>query len=162
LIFGGFDSSRFAPNSASFTLNEDITRDIVVAIQSITYSGTTQSTLLSTPVFAFIESTDPNIWLPEAACKAFEDAFGLAIDKAGHYLINGTKYLDLQKENPVVTFILSNSLSGGETVSIALPFGALVLPTLPPFTANATYYLPLKKAANDSQITLGRSFLQEA
>jgi hypothetical protein len=97
LIFGGFDSSRFAPNSASFTLNEDITRDIVVAIQSITYSGTTQSTLLSTPVFAFIESTDPNIWLPEAACKAFEDAFGLAIDKAGHYLINGTKYLDLQK-----------------------------------------------------------------
>ncbi|KAH8792237.1 aspartic peptidase domain-containing protein [Hyaloscypha sp. PMI_1271] len=163
LIFGGYDSSRFVPNSASFTLNQDIDRDIVIAIQSITYSGTTQSTLLSTPTFAFIESTDPNIWLPDSACKAFEQAFGITTDKAtGLYLLNATQYTQLQAKNPQVTFILSNSLSGGETVSIVLPFNALALPASPPFTPNNTYYFPLKKAANDSQNTLGRVFLQEA
>ena len=163
LIFGGYDSSRFTPNSASFTLNEDINRDIVVAIQSITYSGTTQSTLLSTPTFAFIESTDPNIWLPETACNAFEEAFGISIDNyTGLYLINATQYTQLQTSNPQVTFSLSNSLSGGETVNIVLPFNAFGLPTTSPFTPNDTYYFPLRKAANDSQNTLGRAFLQEA
>jgi hypothetical protein len=144
-------------------LNQDIDRDIVVAIQSITYSGTTQSTLLSTPTFAFIESTDPNIWLPEAACKAFEQAFGIATDKAtGLYLINATHYTQLQAANPQVTFTLSNSLSGGETASIVLPFNAFALPASPPFSPNNNYYFPLKKTANDSQNTLGRVFLQEA
>jgi hypothetical protein len=163
LIFGGSDTSRFVSNSASFTLNQDIDRDVVVAIQSITYSGTTQSTLLFTPTFAFIESTDPNIWLPAAACEAFEEAFGLSIDKkTGLYLINSTQYTQLQTENPEVTFTLSNSLSGGETVSIVLPFGAFALPAAYPFTPNDTYYFPLKTAANDTQNTLGRAFLQEA
>lgn len=47
-------------------------------------------------------------------------------------------------------------------MSIMLPFSALALPTASPFTPNNTYYFPLKKAANDSQNTLGRVFLQEA
>lgn len=144
-------------------MNEDIDRDIVVAIQSITYSGTTQAVLLSTPTFAFIESTDPNIWLPEAACKAFEEAFNISIDNStGLYLINATHYAQLQAANPQVTFTLANSLSGGETVNIVLPFNALGLSTSYPFTPNDTYYFPLRKAANDSQNTLGRAFLQEA
>jgi hypothetical protein len=163
LIFGGYDSSRFTPNSASFTLAGDIDRDIVVGIQSITYSGTTQSTLLTTPKYAFIESTDPNIWLPKDACQAFEHAFGISTDKAtGLYLINSTQYAKLQATNPQVTFTLGDSLTGGETVSVVLPFGALALPASYPFTPNDTYYFPLKTAANDSQITLGRAFLQEA
>lgn len=163
LIFGGFDASRFTPNAATFTLNQDITRDIVVAIQSITYSGTTQETLLSTATFAFIESTDPNIWLPEAACQAFEKAFGLSIDKStGLYLINATHHSKLLTINPEVTFTLSNSLSGGQTTNIVLPFSAFSLSATYPFTPNNTYYFPLKKSANDSQNTLGRAFLQEA
>lgn len=114
-------------------------------------------------MFAFIESTDPNIWLPEAACSAFEQAFGISLDSStGQYLINATRYSQLLTETPEVTFTLSNSLSGGETVNVVLPFGAFALPTSPPFTPNDTYYFPLKKAANDSQITLGRAFLQEA
>jgi hypothetical protein len=82
LIFGGYDTSRFTPNSATFNLAPDITRDIVVGIQSITYMGTTQSDLLESPIYAFIDSTDPNIWLPEAACQAFEAAFGISIDNS--------------------------------------------------------------------------------
>jgi hypothetical protein len=82
LIFGGYDTSRFTPNSATFNLADDITRDIVVGIQSITYTGTTQDTLLETPIYAFIDSTDPNIWLPKAACQEFETAFGISIDNS--------------------------------------------------------------------------------
>ena len=82
LIFGGYDTSRFHSNSVAFTINADITRDLVVGIQSVLYSGTTTSTLLPGPVYAFVESTDPNIWLPSSACRLFEKAFGLIFDNA--------------------------------------------------------------------------------
>jgi hypothetical protein len=163
LIFGGYDSSRFVQNTASFTLAEDVNRDIVVAIQSISYSGNAQLSLLSQPVYAFIESTEPKIWLPEAACVQFEKAFGLSLDNdTGLYLINSAQQAQIEAENPVVTFTLGDTLSGGQTVNINLPFSAFILPTLNPFTKNSTLYFPLKKAADDSQITLGRTFLQEA
>ncbi|KUJ10112.1 uncharacterized protein LY89DRAFT_540757, partial [Mollisia scopiformis] len=163
LIFGGYDTSRFTPNTAAFTLAGDINRDIVVAIQSITFSGTTQASLLPAPIYAFIESTDPNIWLPIAACEAFEKAFGLSRDNTtGLYLINSTHYTALQNSDTQVTFSLADSLSGGQTVNIVFPFSAFALSATYPFTPNATYYFPLKVAANDTQYTLGRTFLQEA
>jgi len=163
LIFGGYDSSRFTSNTASFTLALDVDRDIVVAIQSITFSGTTQASLLSDPIYAFIESTDPNIWLPADACRAFEKAFGLSMDNStGLYLMNSTQYSQLLAINPQVTFSLANGLTGGTSVSIILPFRAFALSAQYPFTPNDTYYFPLKQATNATQYTLGRAFLQEA
>ncbi|RAL63573.1 hypothetical protein DID88_003617 [Monilinia fructigena] len=135
LIFGGYDTSRFIPNSASFTLYPDVNRDIVVAVQAITYSS----------------------------CEEFEKAFGLLLDNTtGLYLINSTQYSLLTKTNPQVTFTLANSLVGGDTASIVLPFNAFALPATYPFVPNHTYYFPLRKSANESQNTLGRAFLQEA
>lgn len=163
LIFGGYDSSRFTPNSANFNLASDINRDIVVAVQSIVYSSTTQTSLLPTPIYAFIESTDPNFWLPAEACLAFEKAFGISLDHStGLYLINTTHYTELTSANPIVTFTLANSIDGGESVSIQLPFNSFALSASYPFTPKDTYYFPLKQAANDTQYTLGRTFLQEA
>jgi hypothetical protein len=154
LIFGGYDASRFVTNSASFTLGPDVSRDIVVAVQSIVYSGTTQTNLLEKPIIAFIESTDP---------KEFEKAFGLTLDKkSGLYIISGTHYADLKAAGPEVTFTLANGLSGGQTVNIVLPFDSFALKASYPFTEKDTYYFPLRKAANETQITLGRAFLQEA
>ena len=75
------DLSRFVANDVSFTLADDIGRDIVVAVQSISFTGHSQAVLLSDPIYAFIDSTDPNIWLPAAACAKFEEAFGIALDK---------------------------------------------------------------------------------
>lgn len=141
----------------------DISRDIVVGIQSISYTGTTQSSLLAEPKFAFIESTDPNIWLPKEACEEFERAFGLSLNTTTNlYMINSTQYSELQATNPEVTFTLGNSLTGGQTVNIVLPFTALALRATFPFAKNDTWYFPLKTAASDDQITLGRAFLQEA
>jgi len=166
LIFGGYDSSRFVPNQASFSLAPDVNRDLVVAIQSITYSGTSQRSLLKEPTYAFIESTDPNIWLPEEACLQFEQAFGLSIDNAtGLYLMSETKHNALLAADPQVTFTLANSLSGGQSVNIILPFKAFALKAAYPFVKSSnttTYYFPLRKSKDSSQNTLGRAFLQEA
>jgi hypothetical protein len=163
LIFGGYDASRFLTNSAIFTLSEDTTRDIVIAVQSISVSGANTATLLSEPIFAFIESTDPNIWLPESACTAFEKAFGLELDDTTNlYLINDTHYTNLLAAEPVVTFRLADSLSGGSTVDITLPFPAFALQATYPAVSEPTYYFPLRKADNQTQYTLGRTFLQEA
>ncbi|EPE36619.1 Acid protease [Glarea lozoyensis ATCC 20868] len=163
LIFGGYDASRFVANTVNFTLANDVSRDIVVAIQSISYTGTTQEVLLPQPIYSFIESTDPNFWLPAEAVAAFERAFGISVDNAtGLYLISTSQYATLNAINPSVTFTLANSLSGGSTVDIVLPFKAFILQAAPPFTPNTTSYFPLKLAANSTQYTLGRTFLQEA
>ncbi|ESZ97763.1 hypothetical protein SBOR_1845 [Sclerotinia borealis F-4128] len=157
LIFGGYDTSRFTPNSASFILSSDVDRDIVVAIQAITYSAS--------PTYAFVESTDPNFWLPEAeaACQEFEKPFGLSLDNTTSlYLINSAQYSLLTTTNPQVTFSLANVLTGGNIASIVLLSNAFALLASYPFVPNDTYYFPLGKSANDSQNTLGRAFLQEA
>lgn len=163
LIFSGYDTSRFTENSVSFTMADDITRDLVVALQSISYSGSSSATLLSSPVDILIDSTDPNIWLPEDACDAFEDAFGLTPDpKTGLYLVNETYHNTLLDSRAEVSFRLSDVESGGDTVTIVLPYAAFDLTAEYPLVDNSSHYFPLKRANSSAQYTLGRTFLQEA
>ncbi|KAI0097220.1 aspartic peptidase domain-containing protein [Nemania sp. FL0031] len=163
LILSGYDTSRFTENSASFSMAGDVTRDLVVVLQSISYSGTTSATLLSDPIDIFIDSTDPNLWLPGDVCDAFEQAFGIAIDdRTGLYIVNETHHNTLLDSNAEVTFRLSDVTSGGEAVTIVLPYAAFDLTAEYPLVGNTSYYFPLKRAANATQYTLGRTFLQEA
>ncbi|KAJ4189948.1 hypothetical protein NW767_011446 [Fusarium falciforme] len=163
LIFSGYDTSRFPENALTFTMADDITRDLVVALQAITYSGADQASLLPSPINIYIDSTDPNIWLPESAVKAFESAFDLTLDEdSSLYLINGTHHNSLLKSDAEVTFRLSDVLDGGDTVTITLPYQAFALRAEYPLVEKSSYYFPLKLAVNESQYTLGRTFLQEA
>ncbi|RFU31440.1 hypothetical protein B7463_g4876, partial [Scytalidium lignicola] len=163
LIFGGYDTSRFVESGVSFTMAVDATRDIVVALQSIVYSGGTETSLLSSPILTFIDSTDPNIWLPESACKAFESAFGITLDnKTGLYLVNDSHHEQLLLQNSQVSFVISDTLVGGSTVTVTLPYQAFDLMAQYPLVSNTSYYFPLKQATNETQYTLGRTFLQEA
>ncbi|KAK4199485.1 aspartic peptidase domain-containing protein [Triangularia verruculosa] len=163
LVFSGYDTSRFRENSVSFSLAEDITRDLVVVVQSISYSGSNSATLLSDPVEMFIDSTDPNIWLPDEACRAFEEAFGLRLDQeSGLYLVNETHRNRLLDSDAQVSFRLSDVRSGGDTVTIVLPYAAFDLTVEAPLVANSSHYFPLRRANSSSQYTLGRTFLQEA
>lgn len=142
---------------------EDITRDLVVYLQSISYSGSTSATLLSDPISIFIDSTDPNLWLPGSVCDAFEKAFGLKVDVAsGLYLVNDTHNTELVNSNAQVSFRLSDVASGGDGVTITLPYNAFALTAKAPLVNSSSYYFPLKRAANSTQFTLGRVFLQEA
>ncbi|KAH8898702.1 acid protease [Thozetella sp. PMI_491] len=164
LIFSGYDRSRFNEDkTASFTMADDQTRDLVVSLQSIGYSGEQQATLLSNSIQAYVDSTDPNLWLPSEACDAFEKAFGLTLDKTtGLYLVNDTHHTSLVNTDAEVTFRLSDVKSNGGTVTITLPYDAFALTAQPPLVDNSSYYFPLKRAANSTQYTLGRTFLQEA
>lgn len=146
-----------------FQLTTDVTRDIVVGVQLIIFSGTSAFALLPTPVYTFIESTDPNIWLPLEPCMLFEQAFGLTWDNnTSKYLINATLYTSNLALNPTVTFRLPVNTSGGSTASIVFPFNAFAPRAAYLFVTDAAYYFSLKPAANATQYTLGRTFLQEA
>lgn len=142
---------------------EDITRDLVAYLQSISYSGSTSATFLSNPILIFIDSTDPNLWLPESVCTEFEKAFGLTLDsKSGLYLVSDTHNTELLNSNAQVSFRLSDVGSGGDAVKITLPYNAFALTATAPLVNDSSYYFPLKRAANSTQYTLGRVFLQEA
>lgn len=163
LILSGYDASRFTTNPVSFTLAGDVTRDIVVAVQSISYSGSSQLSLLDSPINIFIDSTDPFLWLPPDVCDNFEMAFGLVHDNStGLYLVNASHRSTLLASNAEVSFQLSDVLDGGDAVTIILPYRAFDLTAEYPIVKNSSYYFPLKRAANESQYTLGRTFLQEA
>jgi hypothetical protein len=157
------DLSRFITNEVYFSLADDISRDLLVAIQSISFTGRSQAVLLSDPIYAFIDSTDPNIWLPAAACAKFEEAFGISLDNAtGLYLVNDTQHAALLAEEAEVTLRLGDGLTGGATVAITLPYSAFALTARYPLVETTSYYFPLKQADGELQYTLGRVFLQEA
>jgi hypothetical protein len=146
-------------------MSPDVSRDLVVGIQSISASYATGSSLLlpSGGIFTFIDSTLPYIWLPVDACQAFEKAFSLTWNETSQlYPVSDTLHASLLKSNPTFTFTLGIGKSGGQTVDIVLPYASFDLVASPPLVSNSTRYFPLKRAANDTQYTLGRTFLQEA
>ena len=166
LTLGGYDSNRFYPNNVTFPFYDDISRDLSVNLQSITTSNGSPSNLLpGGSVSIFIDSTVPELWLPESACKAFEDAFGIEYNTHyGRYLITAAQREKLLAQNAEIKFTISPNVTGGETVDITLPYQAFDLQVQFPIVMNpnTSYYFPLQKAANDTQYTLGRTFLQEA
>ena len=166
LTLGGYDSSRFTPNDVEFDFASDISRDLVVGLQSIQFSDAqtqNKELLPSGSILTFIDSTIPHIWLPIDACKAFEDVFGITYDnKTELYLVNNTLHDSLTKQNANVSFIIANQLQGGSTVTITFPYAAFDLRVEYPIVKSSQYYFPLRRAANETQYTLGRTFLQES
>lgn len=169
LTLGGYDSSRFAQSAVEFDFAVDNSRDTVVAIQSITTpsqeDSTTNTSLLPNPIFALVDTTDPQIWLPIEACQKFEQEFGLVYDNTTDlYLVNSTLHSSLLQRRAHVTFTLAQDTTGGSVTSITLPYSAFDLTAQPPYRglANSTTYFPLRRAQNDTQYTLGRTFMQEA
>lgn len=165
LTLGGYDQSKFIPNDVSFQFGPDISRDLLVGLQSITYNDarTVDRRLLPEGILAFVDSTVPHIWLPEDACTAFEEAFSLEYNSTvDRYLVDDTLHNQLQRNNASVSLILGNDIFGGSTVNITLPYQAFDLEVGPPIVNSTTRYFPLRRADNDTQYTLGRTFLQES
>ncbi|KAF2755257.1 acid protease [Pseudovirgaria hyperparasitica] len=161
LVLGGYDTTYFTPNDVTFDFYQDISTDTMVAVQSIGSNITDQS-LLSSGIFAYVDTLVPEIWLPTAACQAFEDTFGIEWDEtASLYKINDTIHDDLLQKNPVVTFKIGPGLTG-DAVNIEMPYTNLYLTASSPKVQNSTRYFPLRRAESDNQYTLGRAFLQSA
>ncbi|KAI9701830.1 MAG: hypothetical protein M1836_001174 [Candelina mexicana] len=165
LVFGGYDTSKFIPNSLSFNFAPDVERDLVVGLQSITLTDATgkNTSLLNAGIFTFVDSTIPYLYLPLQACQLFEKALGLTWDTASQlYLIDDALRNTLTAKNLNFTFQLANTETGGQNVQIVLPYAAFDLTAKFPLVNNTSRYFPLKRAANDTQYALGRTFLQEA
>lgn len=161
-VIGGYDQSKFVEDhQITVPFAGDISRDLVVAIQSIKSSDSSDSSLSSESFLAYIDSSIPWLYLPIDVCEKFESAFGLTYnDTTQLYLVNETLHETLVKQNTSVTFTLGASLSGGDTIDITFPYAAFDLNLTYPY--EDSYYFPLRQGQNATQYTLGRAFLQEA
>lgn len=165
LTFGGYDSSQFVPNNVSFDFSPDSARDLVVGLQAITSSTPNGSavSLLSSPILAFIDSTLPHMYLPSDACEAFAATFDLKWEPDfGLYLINPYTHANMTARNPNVTLTMGNSLNGGPTIDIVMPYSSFNLTAVFPYVPETMQFFPLRPALNYTQYTLGRAFLQDA
>ncbi len=164
LTLGGYDASRFTPNDISFTFAPNPLRQLVVGLQSVTYSDSkTETPLSSEGVLALVDSTVPHLWLPEAACKAFVKAFGLIRDDINMiYVVNDTQHGIMLEKNPSVIFQLGESQNGGPSINITLPYASFDLDGSYPLVKEHARLFPLQRASDDNSITLGRTFFQEA
>jgi hypothetical protein len=164
LILGGYDTSKFENTSSTYDFFSDQTRDLTVQVSSIATNVSGKTNLLpSGPINLLIDSSVAEIYLPATACQAFESAFNLTYNNtAGLYLVNDTLHENLLASNPSVTFTIEAAVSGGSSFNVTLPYAAFDLTAEYPLVSNSSSYFPLKRAANDTQYTLGRTFLQEA
>ena len=121
--------------------------------------------LLASPIVANIDSSVAQIWLPTTACQRFEEVFGLTWNEESNlYLVNETLHKTLLIRNDNITFTLSNEKSQPiSTIDIVLPYASFDLTASYPLVAyTSTHYFPLRRAENESQYVLTRTFLQEA
>lgn len=163
LTLGGFDRSRFAESSTldNVAFGSDISRDLLVELQSITYDTVGSLPLLTESIYVFIDSLVTHLWLSTDVCREFEEAFGLKWNSTAElYLVDDDLHSALVAQNPELTLTLGR---GVETVDIVLPYDAFDLQFTQPDSAGlAQRHFPLKHAQNSTQFTLGRVSLQEA
>ena len=97
-------------------------------------------------------------------CEGFEDALGITWnDSVQAYLVNDSLHRDLVIQNASVTFSIGALTAGADrATNISLPYAAFDLIAQYPLVENTTRCFPLMRATNESQYTLGRTFLQEA
>jgi hypothetical protein len=120
---------------------------------------------LPAPIYASIDSTISQIWLPLDACQAFEREFGLTWDSTYNlYLVNSSLHASLLARNAYVNFTIGTTAAGLQKTTISLPYAAFDMTAQSPYQglADRSSYFPLRRAANSSQYTLGRTFMQEA
>ncbi|TVY36337.1 hypothetical protein LSUB1_G006371, partial [Lachnellula subtilissima] len=144
LTLGGYDANRLVAHNTSFDLNPSKNPAAYINYMSVYSTGasnnwTTPIQLISTTdrVTAIIDSSTPYLWLPQSL---------------------------------EFTVTLSNTGSSTGLVNITLPYAAfdlqLTFPAIPNTTYGSSnsekYYFPIKRASNQAQYTIGRSFLQEA
>lgn len=138
-------------------------KDLTVQVEDIrTTISSGGRRLIDTPFPAFLDSSVSWMYLPESACKLFEDAFNIQWNAQGNfYFLNDTEHERLLSLDPQVTFTIGN-LTDGQTVKIGFPYRAFDLEIKNPYVANPTHYFPLRRTNDTQAYTLGRVFFQEA
>ncbi|KAF2260015.1 acid protease, partial [Lojkania enalia] len=159
LTLGGYDRSR----KTNDTVSIPITEDLFVGLQNISTTITNCSvSLLNDGILSVIDTTLAELWLPQSACDKFATAFNLTYFKAAdRYVLTNDAHEELRRLAPNISLTIGTSVSGEESLTIDIPYAAFDQQATYPVFANATNYFPIRRAANDSQYTIGRVFLQE-
>lgn len=185
LTLGGYDENRFERHSTSFSLAPGGAP--VVAINEITVSANPLPSARSQPNWSSnpltllgpadaalftIDSSTPFLWLPESVCDRFAQALDLRYNDVLElytFARNSSQRDNLVSWNMTFVFSVGDLVGSSNTLDITLPYNAFDLQLSYPFPGlNATFasprynYFPLRRAANTSQYTIGRSFLQES
>ncbi|TFA99716.1 hypothetical protein CCMA1212_008467 [Trichoderma ghanense] len=164
LILGGYDTSAYQDTNSSYKFFSDQSRDLTIGVQSISTNASAPDTVLQSSLTSmFIDSSVAELWLPLDTCKAFEKSFGLKYNSTLEmYLVSDSLHKSLVDSNPSVTFTITTAITGGSTFNITFPYASFDLTLTPPLVKKTSRYFPLRRAANDTQYILGRTFLQEA
>jgi hypothetical protein len=171
LTFGGYDSSLINMDEALTGVNFPRGSggngdELTLTIKAIVLGDTEQ------PVaqVAVLDSTLPDIWLPQAICDVFAEKFNLHWNSTWQmYLVDSEQRAQLIKENISVSFDLTADSGSGKVVRITLPYLAfdreVKYPMMNITDDTTLYYLPLKPMPNQTTgfgALLGRTFFQEA
>ncbi len=152
-------------NNLTFPIDLDEIRPTSLKLQQIVAKHTNNGSvvILQEETYINIDFTMPYIWLPREACDRIASLFKLEYDNSTElYLIDDNSHTDLVARNPTFTFTFGDSPSLADTISIDLPYAAFDLQASWPIYNNTRNYFPIRQAANESQYTLGRAFMQEA
>jgi hypothetical protein len=168
LTYGGYDQSRFVPNNVTFPFDANDSRKPSLNIQSIVtqdMNGATVGLIAKDegPAYTVVDFAESQIWLPVSWCDEFAKAFNLTHDNSTDlYLVDPSTHAYLIEKNPSITFGLGQTSDPGQRVNVVLPYSAFDQQASYPIYENATNYFPIRRAYNDTQYTLGRTFFQEA
>jgi hypothetical protein len=167
LTYGGYDQSRFVPNDVTFPFDANDSRKPSLSIQTILTQnmiGETISLQNGNAPYMLVDFAESQIWLPVPICDEFAKAFNLTYDNSTDlYLVDSSTHAELVERNPTITFGLGQTASDPSgRVNIVLPYSAFDQQASYPIYENATNYFPIRRAYNETQYTLGRTFFQEA
>ncbi|KAI7226479.1 acid protease [Hortaea werneckii] len=173
LVIGGYDKARNQGNNLTIPLGGPDNQTLGVGVVNILAENTANGTVSlwrdPTPMIATIDSTVSQLWLPQSVCDLFASTFSLDFDNTtGLYLVNETTHEQLLQSNPSISFMIgpnttdTSASAAADNLNIVLPYAAFDLRADIPLYNSSTNYFPIRIAANESQYTLGRTFLQEA
>jgi hypothetical protein len=154
----------------SFTFSPGSGGSLLVGVQSINFSNSTvKSQNLLAPengvsgIYAAIDSTITELWLPTDTCNAFASAFGLQFDELDlKYTITPDNRQRNINSNASLSFQLGPTAQNGPSTFLTFPYEAFDKIYVTPAVKNGTLVFPLRQAQDVDQYILGRTFLQEA
>ena len=171
LVLCGFDPASRQGDVYIFQFSNDTTdRFLGLEILSISAKNTTISSknssmpfeLLSSRVWAAIDTSLPFLELPEIACRAMQRAFGLQYNHAlDIFQVTPTARARLREQNPNITISVGIRNETHMTHDYIFPYAAFDH-EIQLCNGSKIPYFPIRVAKSDSGNILGRVFLQEA
>jgi hypothetical protein len=163
LTLGGYDQSRTS-EILTIPISDGEDRPLTIGLQNIIVTNSLNGTfsLLHQAIFAAIDTSVSELWLPTSVCEQFATAFGLQYHApSGHYALSESSRSKIHDLAPKLTFIVGDGLVEGHTLNLDFSYATFDLEATFPIFPDATAIFPIRRAANESQYVIGRAFLQE-